>query len=332
MHPQVASWQLPHGPIPKDSALFAPSHKDQYSGGCRRDTHIQVSLLAGPSCQRVFWHLTCPACLATHCCTFLQSFTAICAASVIIDRHGSCVLHRIRLKVEDGTYYTNAEELMHSLRAVCTRVDVPNSQPHTMVTRPDGEDASVIVCQAPQGEVCTAAGAYKVTRSSVNHVINQPVMLLVNWQVMTTPPTDPAVFQATVSPWQGWYSKELYAVIMCLVIFPAWWKTKRWILLRFALVLRAAIDCAVLVQASGSQEHRVLQVTITYSEAEGDALHLGPDELSPPPLTCKFTASAGDITGLHLPPAAKSRRTVLNAGTPARRTIVPATSLSIVDR
>ena len=75
-----------------------------------------------------------------------------------------------------------------------------------------------------------------------------------------------------------------------------------------------------------------LQVVVTYMEAQARALGLGPDEVTPPPLTQTFTVEADTVNKLHLPPAVMAHRTVLNAGSVARRTIVPATTLTIVDR
>ena len=72
------------------------------------------------------------------------------------------VLLRIRLGVEDGTQYMNAQELINNVTAVCSCVDPVNGLTHTMTWRSDEQDASVLVCEPPEGDVCTSSGTYQV--------------------------------------------------------------------------------------------------------------------------------------------------------------------------
>lgn len=75
----------------------------------------------------------------------------------------------------------------------------------------------------------------------------------------------------------------------------------------------------------------LLQVVVTYTEAEARELGLHP-EAKPPPLTQNFTAEAGAYYKLRLPPAHTVPRTVLNAGSAMHRQLVPKTSIYIIDR
>lgn len=79
------------------------------------------------------------------------------------------LLCRICLEAEDGTSYPDAQALIGSVKAVCTPVKLPNGQTngqthvHTLLIALDEHDASVLVCQPPDGDVCTVSGTYQVT-------------------------------------------------------------------------------------------------------------------------------------------------------------------------
>ena len=75
----------------------------------------------------------------------------------------ACLFRRIRLGVEDGSSYRNAQELKKNVKAVCTPTGLPTAQAHTLLIAAHDSDASVLVCQPPEGDVCTAAGSYQVT-------------------------------------------------------------------------------------------------------------------------------------------------------------------------
>ena len=100
----------------------------------------------GATCSIPSWHFT------------LDDYTGLCESVTT-----ACLVCSVRLGVEDGTSYRNAQELKGNVRAVCTHVGLPKGQTHSLLIAAHDQDPSVLVCQPPEGDVCTAAGPYQVT-------------------------------------------------------------------------------------------------------------------------------------------------------------------------